>query len=69
MNYRHAFHAGNFADVHKHAVLTRILVHLGVGGFNRPVAVQSPRTGGITSLSRRQARRRSRRSRGIEILG
>jgi 23S rRNA (adenine2030-N6)-methyltransferase len=29
MNYRHAFHAGNFADVLKHAVLTRILVHLG----------------------------------------
>ncbi len=28
MNYRHAFHAGNFADVHKHAVLTRILEHL-----------------------------------------
>jgi 23S rRNA (adenine2030-N6)-methyltransferase len=28
MNYRHAFHAGNFADVFKHAVLTRILVHL-----------------------------------------
>jgi 23S rRNA (adenine2030-N6)-methyltransferase len=28
MNYRHAFHAGNFADVHKHAVLVRILTHL-----------------------------------------
>ena len=28
MNYRHAFHAGNFADVIKHAVLVRILVHL-----------------------------------------
>jgi len=28
MNYRHAFHAGNFADVVKHAVLARILVHL-----------------------------------------
>jgi 23S rRNA (adenine2030-N6)-methyltransferase len=28
MNYRHAFHAGNFADVHKHAVLAHILVHL-----------------------------------------
>jgi 23S rRNA (adenine2030-N6)-methyltransferase len=28
MNYRHAFHAGNFADVFKHAVLTRILVYL-----------------------------------------
>ena len=28
MNYRHAFHAGNFADVVKHAVLVCILVHL-----------------------------------------
>jgi 23S rRNA (adenine2030-N6)-methyltransferase len=28
MNYRHAFHAGGFADVFKHAVLTRILIHL-----------------------------------------
>lgn len=28
MNYRHAFHAGNFADVVKHAVLTRIIAHL-----------------------------------------
>ena len=28
MNYRHAFHAGNFADVVKHAVLARILVYL-----------------------------------------
>jgi 23S rRNA (adenine2030-N6)-methyltransferase len=28
MNYRHAFHAGGFADVVKHAVLCRVLVHL-----------------------------------------
>lgn len=28
LNYRHAFHAGNFADVLKHLVLTRVLVHL-----------------------------------------
>ncbi len=28
MNYRHAFHAGNFADVVKHAILSRIIVHL-----------------------------------------
>ncbi|MFL6797587.1 MAG: 23S rRNA (adenine(2030)-N(6))-methyltransferase RlmJ [Xanthobacteraceae bacterium] len=28
MNYRHAFHAGNFADVLKHAVLVRVLCHL-----------------------------------------
>jgi 23S rRNA (adenine2030-N6)-methyltransferase len=28
MNYRHAFHAGNFADVLKHAVLALVLQHL-----------------------------------------
>jgi 23S rRNA (adenine2030-N6)-methyltransferase len=28
MNYRHGFHAGNFADVFKHALLARILAHL-----------------------------------------
>jgi 23S rRNA (adenine2030-N6)-methyltransferase len=28
MNYRHAFHAGGFADVVKHAVLCRIIAHL-----------------------------------------
>jgi 23S rRNA (adenine2030-N6)-methyltransferase len=28
MNYRHAFHAGGFADVIKHIVLVRILIHL-----------------------------------------
>ena len=34
MNYRHAFHAGGPADVVKHAVLARILVHL----RNKPAA-------------------------------
>jgi len=28
MNYRHAYHAGNFADVVKHAIFCRVLVHL-----------------------------------------
>jgi 23S rRNA (adenine2030-N6)-methyltransferase len=28
MNYRHAFHAGNFADVFKHIIIARILTHL-----------------------------------------
>jgi 23S rRNA (adenine2030-N6)-methyltransferase len=27
MNYRHAFHAGGFADVFKHAILARVLVY------------------------------------------
>ena len=48
MNYRHAFHAGNFADVVKHAIFCRVLMHLreklaafrvidthaGAGGYN-----------------------------------
>lgn len=28
LSYRHAFHAGNFTDVHKHVALTMILEHL-----------------------------------------
>ncbi|WP_018408607.1 23S rRNA (adenine(2030)-N(6))-methyltransferase RlmJ [Methylocystis rosea] len=28
MNYRHGFHAGNFADVFKHALLVRLLAYL-----------------------------------------
>lgn len=28
MNYRHAYHAGNFADVLKHTALTAVLLHL-----------------------------------------
>jgi 23S rRNA (adenine2030-N6)-methyltransferase len=28
MNYRHAYHAGNFADLVKHAIYCRVLMHL-----------------------------------------
>jgi 23S rRNA A2030 N6-methylase RlmJ len=28
MNYRHIFHAGNFADVFKHIVLARVIVYM-----------------------------------------
>ena len=28
MNYRHAYHAGNFADVVKHVIVTRIVEYL-----------------------------------------
>jgi len=28
MNYRHVYHAGNFADVLKHFLLSRVIVHL-----------------------------------------
>jgi 23S rRNA (adenine2030-N6)-methyltransferase len=36
MNYRHAYHAGNFADVFKHVVLTRVLAYLA----QKPAAVR-----------------------------
>ena len=28
MNYRHAYHAGNFADVIKHVILSRVLTYM-----------------------------------------
>lgn len=37
LGYRHAFHAGNFADVHKHAVLVQIL--LGLLRKDKPLCV------------------------------
>src|ERR1700722_5891542 len=56
MNYRHAFHAGNFADVLKHAVLARILVHLG----DKPAAfrvIDTHAGTGLYDLSGSQATR------------
>jgi 23S rRNA A2030 N6-methylase RlmJ len=32
MNYRHSYHAGNFADVLKHAVLAQIITYLKLSG-------------------------------------
>ena len=32
MNYRHAFHAGNFADLVKHAALLQVLARLTATG-------------------------------------
>jgi 23S rRNA (adenine2030-N6)-methyltransferase len=34
LSYRHLFHAGNFADVFKHALLARLLIAL--GGKDKP---------------------------------
>jgi 23S rRNA (adenine2030-N6)-methyltransferase len=43
MNYRHLFHAGNHADVFKHAVLTLVLEHL--RGKPQPFAVLDTHAG------------------------
>ncbi len=56
MNYRHAFHAGNFADVVKHAVLARILVHLAAKAT--PFRVLDTHAGiGLYDLTAREAER------------
>ncbi len=64
MNYRHAFHAGNFADVFKHAILTRLLVYL--CRKETPFRVIDTHAGeGIYDLSERKGgkdRRMARRS-------
>jgi 23S rRNA (adenine2030-N6)-methyltransferase len=56
MNYRHAFHAGGFADVIKHIVLVRILTYL----HDKPAAfrvVDSHAGAGVYDLSGDEARR------------
>jgi 23S rRNA (adenine2030-N6)-methyltransferase len=56
MNYRHAFHAGGFADVIKHIVLVRILTHL----HDKPSAfrvIDSHAGTGVYDLTADEARR------------
>jgi 23S rRNA (adenine2030-N6)-methyltransferase len=67
MNYRHAFHAGNFADVVKHAVLARLLVHLGT----KPAAYRAIDThagAGLYDLAGPEAARSGEWRGGIERL-
>ena len=50
MNYRHVFHAGNFADLLKHAVLTTLMADLTRGGG--PLTVIDTHAGaGVYDLS------------------
>jgi 23S rRNA (adenine2030-N6)-methyltransferase len=56
MNYRHAFHAGNFADVFKHVIIARILTHLREKAT--PFRVIDTHAGeGVYDLSSEEARR------------
>ena len=56
MNYRHAFHAGNHADVFKHAALTLLLEHL--RAKPQPFAVLDTHAGiGVYDLTSDEARR------------
>ena len=67
MNYRHAFHAGNFADVVKHFVLTQVLLHL----QDKPAAfrvIDSHAGAGRYDLTGIEARRSGEWRRGIARL-
>lgn len=66
MNYRHGFHAGNFADVFKHAIFARVLVHL--AGKQKPFRVIDTHAGrGRYALEQEAARTGEYRD-GIEKL-
>ncbi|HVV62483.1 MAG TPA: 23S rRNA (adenine(2030)-N(6))-methyltransferase RlmJ [Pseudolabrys sp.] len=67
MNYRHAFHAGSFADVFKHAVLCRILDYL----RGKPAAfrvIDTHAGAGLYDLSGEEATRGGEWQHGIALL-
>jgi 23S rRNA (adenine2030-N6)-methyltransferase len=64
MNYRHAYHAGNFADVLKHAALTSVLLHL--HKKPAPFAVIDTHAGrGLYDLTATEARKTAEAENGI----
>lgn len=67
MNYRHAFHAGNFADLVKHAALLQLLARLTVQGG--PLTVIDTHAGrGLYDLAGADARRSGEADDGIVRL-
>ena len=67
MNYRHAFHAGNFADVFKHAILSRILTYL--MRKDAPLRFLDTHAGlGSTSLAGKEAQRSGEWREGVARL-
>jgi len=67
VNYRHAFHAGNFADVVKHAVLARVLHYL----RQKPAAfrvIDTHAGAGLYDLAGSEASRSGEWHEGIEKL-
>lgn len=64
MNYRHAFHAGNFADLVKHAALLELLARL-----DRPLSVIDTHAGrGLYDLAGEEARKSGEAEAGVVRL-
>ena len=67
MNYRHAFHAGNFADLVKHAAFLRLLAELGKDA--EPLTVIDTHAGrGLYDLAGAEARKSGEAEAGIVKL-
>lgn len=67
VNYRHAYHAGNFADVHKHTALVAIVSHLRRKGA--PFCVIDTHAGrGLYDLSGAEATRTGEAAQGARRL-
>lgn len=67
MNYRHAFHAGNFADLVKHAGLLRLLAELTAAGG--PLTVIDTHAGrGLYDLGGAEAKRSGEAEAGVARL-
>jgi len=68
VNYRHAFHAGNFADVVKHVALVAVLLHL--RKKEKPFRVIDTHAGaGLYDLAGEAAQRTGEAAGGIARLG
>lgn len=68
MNYRHAFHAGNFADLVKHAGLLRLLAELTASGG--PLTIIDAHAGrGLYDLGGDEAKRSGEAQAGVLKLG
>ncbi len=67
MNYRHAFHAGNFADLIKHAVLTHLLRAL-VRGPASLTVIDTHAGAGLYDLAGEAARRTGEGMAGVARL-
>jgi 23S rRNA (adenine2030-N6)-methyltransferase len=68
MNYRHAYHAGNFADVLKHAVLVAVIRHL--RRKEKPFLVIDTHAGaGLYEIDGLEARRTREATGGIQRIG
>ena len=67
MNYRHAFHAGNFADLVKHAALLAVLEEMLAS--SAPVTVVDTHAGrGLYDLTSDEAQRSGEAKAGIGML-